>query len=520
MVHRRHRRNPHHHRLGAAPTGWTPQIEMDAIGGLWWDSADVATGAVSSWLSREGLAHAMVQATGSAQPTKGATGVVWDGGDRLSRTQADNTGVHVRSTVVPDGTATTAGKGFTCTGLARVPSTNQFWISNHGQAESDDVVWAPSLVRISYDTATGTITKLQEIELDVLYPGIESVQGVAYDTSDNTLWFADATGVKIRHITTAGVDIPGDAITPTWTPNGLAYVPADDAVWIGRETSGGSQLEKRSCVDGTVLVAAITTGLANIDQLFYHVDTKTLLLSYGANGSAGTVAVYNAAGAGLVTSGTITLPDEVDAVEGIVWEGTKLYVTNDSFFHPGANPLNLFIECNILPPMANVVSISCTIRISATTGTDCLVEMGAPLGGHGFGIYPTSATAANAIANTGASGTTEQGTATGVGFPSMVTDRLLDIVYDVPNDLVSIFVDGTAQETGSLANLVGPLTLAKEMDFGSNAEPRPMTGTIKDVMIVAGLGDRQKREGYRAHRWGLTANLPSDHPYKTAAPLP
>ena len=30
--------------------------------------------------------------------------------------------------------------------------------------------------------------------------------------------------------------------------------------------------------------------------------------------------------------------------------------------------------------------------------------------------------------------------------------------------------------------------------------------------------DRQRIEGYLAHKWGLAANLPSDHPYKTAAP--
>jgi hypothetical protein len=32
--------------------------------------------------------------------------------------------------------------------------------------------------------------------------------------------------------------------------------------------------------------------------------------------------------------------------------------------------------------------------------------------------------------------------------------------------------------------------------------------------------DRQKVEGYLAHKWGLTANLPSDHPYKTVGPTP
>lgn len=31
--------------------------------------------------------------------------------------------------------------------------------------------------------------------------------------------------------------------------------------------------------------------------------------------------------------------------------------------------------------------------------------------------------------------------------------------------------------------------------------------------------ERQKFEGYLAHKWGLTAGLPSDHPYKTTHPL-
>jgi hypothetical protein len=34
------------------------------------------------------------------------------------------------------------------------------------------------------------------------------------------------------------------------------------------------------------------------------------------------------------------------------------------------------------------------------------------------------------------------------------------------------------------------------------------------------LATRQRIEGYLAHKWGLTANLPADHPYKTAIPVP
>jgi hypothetical protein len=42
-------------------------------------------------------------------------------------------------------------------------------------------------------------------------------------------------------------------------------------------------------------------------------------------------------------------------------------------------------------------------------------------------------------------------------------------------------------------------------------------GLWGEFVITQGLseGDRQKVEGYLAHKWGLTANLPVSHPYKT-----
>ena len=46
-------------------------------------------------------------------------------------------------------------------------------------------------------------------------------------------------------------------------------------------------------------------------------------------------------------------------------------------------------------------------------------------------------------------------------------------------------------------------------------------GTIAEVIICANAQadqDIRRLEGYLAHKWGLTANLPSDHPYKNAAP--
>jgi hypothetical protein len=46
-------------------------------------------------------------------------------------------------------------------------------------------------------------------------------------------------------------------------------------------------------------------------------------------------------------------------------------------------------------------------------------------------------------------------------------------------------------------------------------------GDYCEIVILnsqATTDTRQRIEGYIAHKWGLTANLPNDHPYKTAAP--
>jgi hypothetical protein len=47
------------------------------------------------------------------------------------------------------------------------------------------------------------------------------------------------------------------------------------------------------------------------------------------------------------------------------------------------------------------------------------------------------------------------------------------------------------------------------------------SGFIAEILSVPGKlsdDDRQKCEGYLAHKWGLADDLPSDHPYKSAAP--
>ena len=47
-----------------------------------------------------------------------------------------------------------------------------------------------------------------------------------------------------------------------------------------------------------------------------------------------------------------------------------------------------------------------------------------------------------------------------------------------------------------------------------------LMGEFVILQSSASVLNRQKIEGYLAHKWGLTANLPGGHPYKTVGPTP
>jgi hypothetical protein len=84
------------------------------------------------------------------------------------------------------------------------------------------------------------------------------------------------------------------------------------------------------------------------------------------------------------------------------------------------------------------------------------------------------------------------------------------------------FKNGTenSTRTANTSSLATGATAA----IGANANAitnDPYRGDLGDLIITTGTlssTDREKIEGYLAHKWGLTGNLPSGHPYKTTAP--
>lgn len=80
----------------------------------------------------------------------------------------------------------------------------------------------------------------------------------------------------------------------------------------------------------------------------------------------------------------------------------------------------------------------------------------------------------------------------------------------------------TASSVGSFSNTNTRYpTLLRSVGNRFSNTAAHWSGTISAVVVatsVLSTGDIEKLEGYYAHRFGMTANLPGGHPYKTVAP--
>ena len=83
------------------------------------------------------------------------------------------------------------------------------------------------------------------------------------------------------------------------------------------------------------------------------------------------------------------------------------------------------------------------------------------------------------------------------------------------------FVDGSSMTTTGTSN-TGSIDNTSVFDIGAaSVGGQPLTGDIAEILVGGATlttSDRQKIEGYLAHKWGMTVNLPSDHPYKSLPP--
>ena len=105
------------------------------------------------------------------------------------------------------------------------------------------------------------------------------------------------------------------------------------------------------------------------------------------------------------------------------------------------------------------------------------------------------------------------------------TDKLFSAIYDNVNISLSV----NAESPTTTAYTFNPSYNANDaaaigaFRTSSNVVAGVFNGPMYEIIVlhsVPSTDTRQKLEGYLAHKWGLTANLPSDHPYKLVGPTP
>ena len=91
--------------------------------------------------------------------------------------------------------------------------------------------------------------------------------------------------------------------------------------------------------------------------------------------------------------------------------------------------------------------------------------------------------------------------------------------YDSASQTVEVWIDGTmvGSKTGYTIAMSGADKVRLMRPFGSGLQ---LDGKVGEVVGLASslTTDREKLEGYAAHRWGLEGLLPAGHPYKASAP--
>lgn len=96
--------------------------------------------------------------------------------------------------------------------------------------------------------------------------------------------------------------------------------------------------------------------------------------------------------------------------------------------------------------------------------------------------------------------------------------KIAGVTYNGTN--VILYKNGTLKSSAARTLNTTGNTFSVGSSPGQAEFANGLIGEIVMTSSVLSTLDRQRVESYLAHKWGLTANLPADHPYKTVGPTP
>ena len=98
---------------------------------------------------------------------------------------------------------------------------------------------------------------------------------------------------------------------------------------------------------------------------------------------------------------------------------------------------------------------------------------------------------------------------------------LLSAEFDVPNQVSSAWLNGTAYNSNvAQTDLTTTNFTNMTVKLCENSGSQIQDADWGELIMTEDVSqsNSEKIEGYLAHKWGLTSDLPSNHPYKTTAP--
>lgn len=103
--------------------------------------------------------------------------------------------------------------------------------------------------------------------------------------------------------------------------------------------------------------------------------------------------------------------------------------------------------------------------------------------------------------------------------------HIVGTIFNKTGNQISTRVDGSNAFT-PVNDYDNAINQAQDVRIMRNRANERMDGRVAEFLVVGylpGTGgtditEFEKAEGYLAHKWGLTANLPVSHPYKSSAP--
>ena len=103
--------------------------------------------------------------------------------------------------------------------------------------------------------------------------------------------------------------------------------------------------------------------------------------------------------------------------------------------------------------------------------------------------------------------------------------HIVGTILNKTGNQISVRVDGANAFT-PVNDYDNKMSQKQDVRLMRNRANEKMDGRLAEFFVVGALPgtggtditEFQKAEGYLAHKWGLTGNLPSDHPFKNVSP--